>query len=577
MRTYRLLIILIAVFGFSVFARASKDPIEALKRAVERCTLNQRGTRAFHLLAAIEPSHPYLSRQSSRSGTVEIWWVSPTEWRQEVRTSGFHQIAIMKDGVEWQKNEGDYYPEWLRETAVALIEPIPHLDQVLDRLRDAEINSQDGMIQFSWTMKSTDGTVESELGAGVGINERTGLVAYGGGLGWDGEFLEYDPFHGRQIARLLHVSNPEVTATVMPLEKLGKVPPGFFDAVQKGGDAQLLHTVVVDEMLLRENLLPSAPPEWPAMKDGPLEGTITAQIAVDRTGKVREVTSAVATNPGLKDAARRAIAKMQFKPYLQDGVPVQVVSRITLPFKTTRATATAQSNETQRFTGGGGQEFPTVGSYFEFTRRICFPAAGAGTPYVLRATFVVRTAAGNAEEGQYVDTWIARDQWRREVTVGKSRVVRTQHGEKRYMLAEGPDATLLKMVLKLVEPIPAIDTYAESDWHIKLDTADGMRTLRVLTGYESPEGVLDQYNARGYWFDETGKLVRSYVRGIETRWSDFAEFSGVQVAHRLTARKGAGLVMLFHVTDVGRAGTVQPESFELPKHEWRRTFTDEVR
>jgi hypothetical protein len=45
----------------------------------------------------------------------------------------FHQILIRNNGREWQKNEGEYFPEWLREVAAALVEPIPHFDQVCRR------------------------------------------------------------------------------------------------------------------------------------------------------------------------------------------------------------------------------------------------------------------------------------------------------------------------------------------------------------------------------------------------------------------------------------------------------------
>ena len=60
----------------------------------------------------------------------------------------------------------------------------------------------------------------------------------------------------------------------------------------------------------------------------------------------------------------------------------------------------------------------------------------------------------------------------------------------------------LRLVLKVMEPIPAIDTFVESDWKIKRDTVNGTKTIRVLTGYESPEGKLDPEHVRAYWFDE---------------------------------------------------------------------------
>src|SRR5713101_6718682 len=118
MRRYRLIAVLVAVSGFSAFGRA-EDDAGTVKKAVERSTLNQPGTKPFHLKAVLAPSRDS-DRGSNRTGEVEIWWVSPTQWRREVRSPGFHQIVIVNAGKEWQKNEGDYFPEWLRETAVAL-------------------------------------------------------------------------------------------------------------------------------------------------------------------------------------------------------------------------------------------------------------------------------------------------------------------------------------------------------------------------------------------------------------------------------------------------------------------------
>ena len=559
MRTYRLIALLLVVSGLCVYVEA-KDDTEIVRHAVGRSTLNQPGTKPFHLKAELAPSREQ-DRGSGRTGEVEIWWMSPTQWRREVRSPEFHQIAIVNGSREWQKNEGDYFPEWLRVIATELIEPVPYLDRVLKEVQGADVKRMMGSTYYSWTMTSTDGTVQSGVGASLAINDSTGLLFYGGSLGWGGLFKDYKNFHGRMVAHTVSEGAPEVTAKVITLEDLGAVPPELFDADAKDGDAQPLRTVLLEESSLRKNLVPMEPVAWPTLQDGPLEGAVGTIIVVDRQGKVREVSSIVATNPGVTGAAGKAVASMQFKPFLDGGVPVQVVARVTLPFKTVRPKGT--------------ESFESAQTYFERGRHACFPAAGAGTPYVLRATFKLRTTSGNVEECQYVDTWTAASEWRREASVSKSRFVRTQHGEKRYMLSEGPDANLLKMVLRFLEPIPAIDTFTESDWHMKRDTVDGIKTVRVAVGTEKPDGSLD--NARGYWFDDSGKLVKSYTGGIETDWSEFAEFSGVQIARKLRVLKGNDLVMLITVTDVAPAGTVPAETFELRKHEWTRAFTDEVR
>jgi hypothetical protein len=557
----RMMVLFVGVLGLSVLGRAD-DSEKVVKKAVERSTLNQAGTKPFHLKAVLAPSLER-DRGSNRTGEVEIWWASPTQWKREVRSPEFHQIAILNGGREWQKNEGDYFPEWLRETSVALVDPVPSLDQVMEPVKEAEVRRMAGSTYFSWTMMSTDGKVQKGMGAGLAVTESTGLLFYGGGLEWGGSYKDYKSFHGRMVARTVSVGSPEVTAKVTALEDLRDIPPGFFDAEPTGGDVALLHTVVVEEILLRKNLLPAEPVEWPALKDGPLEGAITTKIVVDRTGKVRELGSILSDNPGLSETAGRAIGSMQFSPYLENGVAVQVVSRITMPFKTVRPS--------------GVEAFDDAHNYFERGRHVSFPAAGNGPAYVLRATFQAKVTAGTVEEGQYVDTWKSDGEWRREATIGKSRFVRARHGEKRYLLSEGPDAGLLRVVLKAMEPIPAIDTFVESDWRIKRDTLDGVKTIRVLAGYESPEGTLDPEQARGYWFDESGKLVKTYFRGMEMQRLESADFGGVQVAHKIRVLHNGSLGMLIRVTEVSAAGPVSENTFELPGHEWKRVFTDEAR
>lgn len=119
MRRYNVVAVSLALLGLSVFG-LTKDPADAIKKAVERSTLDQPGTKPFHLKAVLAPTRAS-DQGSSRTGEVEIWWASPTRWRREVRSPNFHQIAIVNGSQEWQKTGGDYFPEWLREVAVAVM------------------------------------------------------------------------------------------------------------------------------------------------------------------------------------------------------------------------------------------------------------------------------------------------------------------------------------------------------------------------------------------------------------------------------------------------------------------------
>jgi hypothetical protein len=555
------LIVCVTLFASSPSTRAD-DSEKTVKKAVERSTLNQPGTKPFHLKAVLAPTYER-DLSSNRTGEVEIWWISPNQWRREVRSPDFHQVCVFNGSREWQKNEGDYFPEWLRETSVALIQPVPDLDQVLKQLGEADVKRLFGATHFSWMTMSSDGNVEKGMGAGITVTENTGLLQGGSDIGWSGYYSDYKGFHGRMVARKVSVGSPEVTAKVTILEDFRDISSNLFDASAGVGDSPPLKTLVVPEPDLRKNLLPTSQVVWPTLKDGPVEGTVTTEIVVDRTGKVREVGTIVSDNPGVSETAGKAIGSMQFKPYIQDGNPIQVVSRITMPFKTLRP--------------AGMETFGSARNYFELARRISFPAAGNGPSYVLRATFQAKISAGTVQEGHYVDTWMNDGEWRREAIVDKSRFVRTRHGEKLFLMAEGPDAAILRLVLKEMEPIPAIDTFVESDWRIKRDAVDGLKTIRVLAGYESPSGELDPEQARGYWFDESGKLVKTHFRGLDAKRLEFSEYSGAQIAHEIRVFQNGALALLIRITEVSPAGAADEKTFELPGHEWKRVFTDEVR
>jgi len=561
MRQQHRIAVLVALTIWSTVGHAENLSKE-IKKGVERSTLDQPGTKAFHIKASLAPSFER-DKESGRTGEVEIWWASPTQWKREVRSPEFHQIEIVDGAHQWQKNEGDYFPQWLQQTAEELIRPVPPLKEVLEQAERADIRRIGPMTNLSWTTPSGTPEVHNILRSWVALQNSTGLLLYAGGLGWGAELKDYADFHGRMVARTVNVGSPQVTAKVTVLEDLGVVPADFFKATGKAGEAQPLRTILVDESSLRKNLLPIEPVSWPPLQDGPLEGNVTSQIVVDREGKVRQIGALVSENSGVNEAGRQAISAMDFKPFLVDGVPVQVMSQVTIPFKTVRP--------------AGTEALDTARSYFEHGRQVSFPASGNGTPYVLHAEFEAKARDGAVSKGQYEDTWLSDTQWRREVTFAKSRYVRSRNGDKTYQFADGEDAGLLRLVMKMMEPIPAIDTFVESDWRIKRDTVNGVRTVRVLAGYESPEGKLDPEQARGYWLNDTGLLVKTYFNGIETQRSEFEDFAGVKIAHRIDVLKDGNLGMRIRVTEVSLAGTMPSKTFEVKGHEWTRAFTAEVR
>ena len=540
---------------FVLFPAAdAEDMAGKVKKAVERSTLNQPGTKPFHLKAVVAPSFER-DKGSGRTGKIEIWWVSPSQWKREKQSPEFHQIEIVNNGRDWQKNEGDYFPEWLREIAVQLVNPLPDLDQVLDHVKTAESRNFPGQIEIDWSATTGTTEVRNIQRFAVALEPRTGLLLYTYGFGWGAEFKDYHGFHGLMVARTLDVGTPQLTAKVQILDDLGDVPAGFFDADPNSGDPQPLQTKLIDEPTLRKNLLPMEPVNWPKIQNGPFSGNVTTWIVIDREGRVREIDGPVSENAAVDDVGNEAVGKMRFRPFQVDGIPVQVMSQFTLPFRTTRP--------------AGSENFESAETYFERGRKVGFLAATQKSPYILRVEFHFGSNDGSVRRGHYEDTWLDQDHWLRKAESGDDLCERSQSGETRYRDSRGSQATLFCLVLKILEPIPAIDTFHESDWNISRETFDGTSNVRLAAGREN--------QAKSFWFDDSGLLLKFSIGQLEIRRSKFEEFGGVKIARQIDVLKDGRLALPISVTEVAPAGAISPDNFKLNGHEWQRAFTDEVR
>jgi len=553
-----LLFTLFVVPVLSVFGADWRDQI---RTAVAKSTLDQPGTPPFHLRAELSPYRPGIE-PAFLTGTIEIWWVSPTQWKREIQTPQFHQLAIMNDGKEWQQNDGGYLPEWLRETTNDLLNPIPDLDRVLNESGGAS----------RWPSFSTDGSVRKSVGCGLSVS---GLLTFGTCTGWGGEFSDFAKFGNRIIARIIHAGEPHATARITVLENLDPTSVSFTPPPNTPS-SPLIHTVVLDEVSLRKNLLSGPPPQWPAVQDGPLEGLLTTTyVLVDRTGAVRDVGMILSDNPMLNNAAKEFISGLHFKPFLVDGDPVQVVSRITMPFKTVRPT--------------GVETFDSARNYFEHGRKITSPAFSGGMPYVLHATVQVYTQNG-VIQGQYTDTWKADNEWKREVKIGQSYFARSRDGEKYYRLMNRADPILpqgLKsaavanfsiagFVLDAIEPIPPTDDFYEADWKIRRDNADGVNTIRVLRGDEPQNGVCDPANTYAFWFDPAGRLIR-FCERVDVRYSDFINFNGAQFPQHISVLAGEKTLISIQIDDMRPLDlNIPDDNFDLPSVPADHSFTTAI-
>jgi hypothetical protein len=400
----------------------------------------------------------------------------------------------------------------------------------------------------------------------VAITEATGLLFYDGGLGWGGLFKDYAPFHNRDVARTLSAGSPEVTAKIVLLEDLPQLPGNWFDASAPGGDPHPIRFVSAESTDLSKDLSEVDPaPKWPEVTNTPTEGVVWTDLVLDRAGHIREPFSPISDNPAINGAAKSYFASLQFKPVLSDGQPAQVVRHVVLRFHLKRP--------------AGVEDLGTAGAAFEHGRTASTLSASAKAPYVLTAKFSINLPSGPVE-GSYADTWQDATHWRREVTMGQSRVVRSCDSGQQYLLSDGPQARLARIILTLVEPIPATDTFTESDWTLQRDSTMG-NALLVLRGRKDPDQPLDPARTSGFWFDSSGRLVQAYAATLAVSYSDYQPFGAGQEPRSIVGRvkPGGGVALRIEVgpPEPLDPAAVKKDTFRIRGHEWKRQFTAEVR
>lgn len=309
---------------------AQQAPLdEVVRTAAQQSTLAAPGNAPFHLRASIADEKAH---DPQWTATVEEWWQSPTVYRREFRSAAFSQTLIVRDGRVEEHDEGTVFPELLRNLTTELVTTVPRFDQLAALHQTMPLpDGKDGQNVAQWEIHGAMGAGAKAIQASVAVSRKTGLFTYGGDLDWDVALHDFAEFHGKQIARRLTAQaghGPTLTARVDLLEDLDTQDRTRFRIRQATPFRQQLRVVVVPEAELRQRLVTTVQPHWPAATKA---SSMIMRVVVDRTGAVRFVDDFYSDDAGAQPAAEAALLQWRFRPYLDHGAAVQVISTITLP------------------------------------------------------------------------------------------------------------------------------------------------------------------------------------------------------------------------------------------------------
>ncbi len=130
---------------------------------------------------------------------------------------------------------------------------------------------------------------------------------------------------------------------------------------------------------------------------------IWTNLALDRTGRIREPFQTVSDNPAINDFMHAYLSQLRFKALLENGEAMQTVCHVVVHFALKHPP--------------GMEDLGTVRDAFEHGRRASDLSTGSNGPYVLRGKFSANLSSEKVE-GTYTDIWADASHWKREAVLG---------------------------------------------------------------------------------------------------------------------------------------------------------------
>jgi hypothetical protein len=538
-----------AVLTFAERDQAKNVPVEdILTQLVNRASLTGPGSVPFYLRASVlnkkQPEWEYNSK-------IEEYWVSPTKWRRVIQSKGFSQVLIVNGDQRLEQNTGDFFPPEVERLVLSLVEPIPA--NVLDSIAklSMKIQQPNGQLGQCFTDKYFNDDHGERERAAVALDSKTGLLNYLWYPGWSvGVFAGYRSFHGKMVA--WKTIDNEVNANIEDLQELKHPDEASFAIKESTAAADRIRTVLVNGSEYQKLIDTPHDEKGPEVATAPASGPVKVIIVTDRTGSVREAISYV-SNGDLRKWVVDQAKGWKFKPYLVDGVPAQVESTLSLDFKTDVKPEAAS--------------LPVATSNFDKARGLsALRTEGAGA-FHLTASF---EAFGNVEltgKGTYEEIWVSAKQWRRQATLAGHTVIETRNGDLQYRKIDQEYSPR-----RVDEAMEAIATglpgdggkYSGPDWRAGPVKLGGTELVQVWRGRVDEDGKLEE-NAQVYYFDpKSGPLRAHYEMGQYALYNDFQDFSGKEVARRLTLTQDNFKTVEISIERLESAGPQDTGTFILP-------------
>lgn len=313
--------------GFQEATGERVDADAALDRALKTSSLTYKG-KPFHAVMDIgKASEEY-------SGRVEVWWVDEAKYRVVVTSPKFSQEKVVNGDKVSETDEGDYYPRWLENFVLAILDPVPVAKNFRGHGGEVALGPQ--ITRSCLSRDDRPGGITDELTWGMlcfsGSEPRLGSVQT---MNVYIEFKDWKGFEKKQIARTYQtdvLDHKPVVGKLAILDELKKPDETMFAVNTVTPLRERIGTSFISTQK-EESLVERAPEiQWPPVREGKTEGYMIVYARTDRTGQVRETSKHNSDQPGLESFGMEQALKYKFRPLVVDGVAQQMEMPLVLHF-----------------------------------------------------------------------------------------------------------------------------------------------------------------------------------------------------------------------------------------------------
>ncbi|MGC1105372.1 MAG: energy transducer TonB [Candidatus Acidiferrales bacterium] len=267
------------------------------------------------------------------TGAYLLKWVSPDQWREEIRFANYTRIRVGGKDQYWQSRTTDYE-----------IEPVLELDQALGFLKEFHVRSNASGLPAMKSIKFHEAEKHGHkldcvtLVPSEDYYSTSGDYCFDAAGGWfvsqtrdSLQLSNFIPFGGEYFPGSVHTNQESAARVDLQLNSI--TPLGKMDGADFRPPANASAWPACDDPDALPKLKSEIPPHYPDNeKYEHVSGTVFIYATMGIDGQLHNLKVLSAPDTGLANAALTAVEQWQYTPEMCHGAPVPVETLIHIIF-----------------------------------------------------------------------------------------------------------------------------------------------------------------------------------------------------------------------------------------------------